>query len=62
MVNNLQANIVLLSSKKKLKGFRNFPRYVGNVLKELIAEDILYFHFSGVSGGTLNGHFYLTGR
>ena len=40
-----------------------YPGSVGNVLKELIAENILYFRFSGVSGGTLNGHSsYLTGR
>jgi len=62
VVNNFQANVLLLSSKNKLRGFGKFPGSVGNVLKELIAEDILYFRFSGVSGGTLNGHSsYLTG-
>jgi len=63
MVNNIQANILLLSSKNKLRGFRNIPGYVGSVLKELIAEEVLYFRFSGVSDGTLNGHSsYVTGR
>jgi hypothetical protein len=63
VVNNLQAKVLLLSSKNKLRGFRKFPGSVGNVLKELIAEDISYFRFSGVSDATLNGHSsYITGR